>query len=94
MVQKLSMEQIRSMLDKEHWPKVNAWLSRGDGIAVYENHDLGSPQVGHQQFLSFGSDAAQLPVPDVQDPPTRMPDFPNAINWRYQLVGTYRGGLL
>lgn len=75
-------------LDAEHFDVVNKWLRRGDGIAVYENHDLGHPNVGHRKFLSFGSPAATL---GSLDPPLRLPDTRTEINWRYQLVGVYRG---
>lgn len=68
--------------------QVNAWLARGDGIAVYENADLGHRELGHRQYLSYGSPAAQL---EVETPPTRLPDIGGRINWRYQLVGVHRG---
>jgi len=66
---------------------VGRWLARGDGAAVYENHDLGSRDVGAPQIVSFGSPAAQL---ETAEPPATLPDIGGAINWRYQLVGTYR----
>jgi hypothetical protein len=68
--------------------QVNRWLARGDGIAVYENHDLGHPEVGSCRLASYGSQAAQL---EVETPPERLPDTNTMINWRYMLVGTYRG---
>jgi hypothetical protein len=67
---------------------VNRWLARGDGVAVYKNVDLGHPEIGHEQFVSFGSPEAQL---ETNDPPQRLPDIGNQINWRYSLQGTYRG---
>lgn len=66
---------------------VGRWLDRGDGAAVYENHDLGHPEVGEPQITSFGSPAAQL---ETDDPPQRLPDIGGNINWRYQLVATCR----
>ena len=83
--------QIESMLDSQNWPIVNRWLARGDGIAVYENHNIGSDGAGHRQFPSFGSSAAQL---ETETPPKRLPDIGGHINWAYQLIGTYRGALL
>lgn len=71
-------------------PTINKWLARGDGAAVYENHDLGHPEIGHKQIVSFGSESAQL---ETDEPPKTLPDMAT-INWRYQLVGTYRGDLL
>lgn len=65
------------------------WLGRGDGIAVYQNQDMGHRDLGLLQFLSYGSPAAQL----EGEPPTRLPDIGGAINWRYTLVGTFRGAL-
>jgi hypothetical protein len=68
--------------------KMNEWLNRGDGIAVYQNQDLGHPEIGDKQFVSFGSDAAQL---EVSEPPVQLPDIGGRINWRYVLIGTYKG---
>lgn len=70
---------------------MNRWLARGDGVAVYENVELGHPDAGHRQYVSFGSPEAQ--IPDAF-PPSRMPDIGSSINWRYALVGAYRGELL
>lgn len=70
---------------------MNRWLERGDGVAIYRNEDLGHPHLGHRQFVSYGSPEAQ--IVDAF-PPTRMPDIGGAINWRYQLEGTYREGRL
>ncbi len=70
---------------------INRWLARGDGIAVYRNEDLSSRQCGHRQFVSFGSTDAQI---ETNHPPIKLPDIGNAINWRYCLVGTYRGETL
>lgn len=67
---------------------INRWLVRGDGVAVYENVELGHPDLGHRQYVSYGSAEAQ--IPDAF-PPARMPDIGGSINWRYQLAGTYRG---
>lgn len=78
--------ETSEMLGDEAIAKANEWLARGDGIAVYVNSDLGSAEVGHRQFCSFGSKEAQFMAP-----PTQLPDFNGAVNWRYQLEGTYRG---
>jgi hypothetical protein len=66
---------------------LNRWLERGDGVAIYENQALDSSDLGHKQFISFGSPAAQ--IEDVE-PPQRLPDIGNKINWRYSLIATYR----
>jgi len=71
-------------------PLVARWHARGDGAAVYQNHDLGHPEVGHVKITSYGSPAAQLEVPEAELP-ERLPDgLPaGAINWRYTLIGVY-----
>ena len=70
--------------------KLNAWLARGDGVAVYENNDLGHYDLGRIICLSYGSDVAVFET----EPPQRMPDLPDVIGWRYTLAGTYRGEAL
>lgn len=66
---------------------VNLWLARGDGVAVYENQDLGHPEGGERRLMSYGSEKAQV---ESDVPPERMPDIGHQINWRYVLVGCYR----
>jgi hypothetical protein len=66
---------------------ISRWLDRGDGAAIYENHDLGHPALGSCQITSFGSPLAQL---ETDNPPERLPDIGNQVNWRYVLVGTCR----
>ncbi|MFD5731193.1 hypothetical protein ACFWMT_34485 [Streptomyces sp. NPDC058368] len=69
--------------------KMNEWLKRGDGIAVYENHDLGHRERGDKMFTSYGSTDAQL---ESATPPEILPDgVGGTINWRYTLIGTYKG---
>lgn len=71
--------------------KMNVWLRRTDGIAVYRNNDLGNATVGYRQYVSYGSADAQL---EVAEPPEQLPDTDGAINHRYQLEGIYRGAPL
>lgn len=71
--------------------KANTWLARGDGVAVYENEDMGSQGVGECKLVSYGSTTAQLETPE---PPVRLPDIGGTINWRYQLHGTYEGPVM
>jgi hypothetical protein len=68
--------------------QVNVWLRRGDGVAVYEAKALDRSDFGARQYISFGSAEAQL---EMNEPPQRLPDIGNQINWPYQLVGSYRG---
>lgn len=67
---------------------VSKWTERGDGAAVYENHDLGHPDQGLCKIVSYGSEKAQL---EVTVPFDTLPDIGSAINWRYQLVGVFGG---
>ena len=71
--------------------RVNVWLARGDGMAVYQNQDMSHPRLGEKQLASYGSPQAQL---ETDDPPARLPDIGGAINWRYCLVAAYRGPVL
>lgn len=73
---------------------VNRWIARGDGVALYRNEDLGHPDLGHTQILSFGSPQAQLEVENADELPDRLPDIGTRINWRYWLVGYYEGEAL
>lgn len=72
--------------DNQAIPMIRKWIERGDGAAVYRNHDLGSPELGSFQIASFGSPAATL---ETATPPAILPDFPRKINWRYALDGIY-----
>jgi hypothetical protein len=68
--------------------QIQSWVDRGDGAAIYENHDLGSQDVGMPKIVSYGSPRSQL---ETDDPPTTLPDMGGSINWRFQLVATYHG---
>jgi hypothetical protein len=50
--------------------------------AAYQNHDMGHRDLGHLKFLACGPQNTMKAVNS-----DRMPDFPGAINWRYQFVG-------
>lgn len=69
---------------------VKKWIDRGDGIAVYENHDLGHRNYGHRKFCSYGSKHAQIEVKTANELPERLPDIGDKLNWRYILIGVYR----
>jgi len=86
MIRTLTKTQVEA--EPETFAIINRWLARNDGVAVYENQDLGHPDIGRRQFVSYGSKAAQI---ETDEPPQRMPDIGGAINWRYQLVGVYKG---
>lgn len=83
---KIDEDTLLGMLDVAHHALIKTWLDRGDGVAVYENHNLGSPNAGHQQFMSYGSPAAQI---EQEEPPSQCPDIKSrAPNWAYYLVAT------
>lgn len=81
----LSLEKMG--MDKEFWPQAQGWLNRGDGVAVYENQEIGHSLCGHRKFVSFGSKEAQIEIGEADSPPKRLPDIGGDINWRYCLVG-------
>ena len=45
-------KQIRSGLDNLSLELINQWLEDGKGVAVYENVELGHPELGHRQYLT------------------------------------------
>lgn len=83
----MSPQELFNTLDPDHHATVRRWLDRGDGVAVYRNADLGHPEIGHLQFVSYGSKDAQI---ESDEPPQKMPDIGGAINWRYQLHATVK----
>ena len=91
MAKQITETELWELIDPEIRDSAKAtitrWLDRGDGCAVYEDHDFGSFDLGHKKFVSFGSPAAQIETPDAPD---RLPDIGNAINWRYVLIATVR----
>ena len=83
--------ELEEILGPEFWPTINLWLGRGDGVAIYENQNLGCSSHGEKQFVSYGSPHCQL---ETKEPPQRLPDIGGHINWAFQLVGVYRGQYL
>lgn len=81
------LDHVDPELQSEARHQFERWLNRGDGIAVYENVDLGHPELGHRQWISYGSPEAQL---EGDTAPALLPDIGNRINWRYALEGVYR----
>jgi hypothetical protein len=58
------------------------WLAHGWAIAVFENHDLGSRDVGRRFALPFSKadcDAMEIGT-------SRAPDTPQGLGWRYVLA--------
>ena len=58
-------------------------IREGTRWAAYQNHDLGSRDIGHLKFLLCGKDCGLT----MEEAHGRMPDTKDAINWRYQFVG-------
>ena len=54
---------------------------RGGNWCAYQNHDLGSIEIGGLRFLQVG------PGCTYQKPPERYPDTQFGLGWRYLLVG-------
>jgi hypothetical protein len=80
----MTKTELFELLDPGHHATVQGWLDNGKGCAVYRNQDLGHVDLGHRQFVSFGTPEAQIETPE---PPSRLPDIGGAINWRYALEG-------
>lgn len=86
------IEAVRLLADHQDTDEVNAFLdrvlARGDGAAIYENADLGHPDLGHKVILSFGGPDAQ--IENVEVPPLPCPNIiGNAVlglAWRYWLI--------
>lgn len=81
-------DEFQSVIDQLH-----GWLAQGKGIAVYENADLGHPNVGEPKIVTFGpgTDTWLEGITDPIQLPQTLPDTTKEINWRYQLVGWYSG---
>jgi len=90
-MKQLQRTSIEELIPAPFRPQANRWLNRGDGIAVYQNQHEEHPEFGRLQLVSFGSTDAQFPT---STPPVQMPDLGDEHNWRYRLIGTYRGELL
>lgn len=95
--------QIGFLGDDASW--VNSVLAlgerahgRGDGVAIYVNQDLGHPDIGQWQVVSYGGSEAQLETHDRTYPDgvqtfthgddvltLVLPDIGGRINYRYWL---------
>lgn len=58
------------------------WLSHEWGIAVFENHDLGSAMVGHR--FAIPVDRSALDAAKIGE--SRAPDTALGLGWRYILI--------
>lgn len=84
-MRKYSLKEVSEAAHHTVSERLIAWYEQGRGIAVYENRDLGHGGFGHRKFVSFGlPDSTFLSALSL---PERLPDTPQAINWRYLLVG-------
>lgn len=84
-------DEILAMADEEIRDALTRIIGRvqhrGDGLAVYENMELGHPEIGLLYFMSYGSEVSQI---ETKNPPTTMPDIGGVIGWRYQLKGVLK----
>lgn len=60
-------------------------IERADVVLVYENSDLGHPELGSPKIVSYGSEGSFLTEAQFPAPPAILPDTPKDINWRYTL---------
>lgn len=63
---------------------ISRWAADGKGAAIYRNEDMGHPELGRLNVVSYGTPTAQL---ETASPPQRLPDIGGQINWRYCLLG-------
>lgn len=80
-------DEARQFLDEDVEPFLDRVLARGDSVLLFENHDLGHPELGHPRLASYGSKDALIPAETFPEPPKFHPDLPTEILWRYCLVG-------
>lgn len=75
----MAQEGVKHEIDPEALEQMK---ERGGNWAAYCNMDMGHPNLGHLKFIKWGEGCTLSEAPKP-----RLPDFPNAINWRYQYVG-------
>jgi hypothetical protein len=88
------LKEIAPPEDAATFPKlaldmIDEWIVRGDVCCIYRNEELGHPEAGHVQFVSWGGSEAQLERTQFAEIPRTLPDIGDKINWRYQLLDTY-----
>ena len=55
------------------------WLTRGDGVGVFTNADLGHYDLGRMVFVPVAAESVEIGT-------TRAPDGPHGLGWRYVLT--------
>jgi len=70
---------------------VNKWIERGDTALIYRNEELGHPNCGGIQIVSYGGPKAQIERAQFSEPPIGLPDIGGSINWRYRLFARHSG---
>lgn len=80
------MQTITKQIGAElaHPDAIAAMKQRGGRWAAYQNHDMGSRQLGHLRFIRFGPGCTFESADAV---PAKHPDMPDVIGWRYLLIG-------
>ena len=80
-------QELAAMTDTPEVVDVlHGWLERGSQVAVYRNEAFDSTRFGHRKFVSFGDAESYF----LDEPPTRLPDTLNELNWAYQLEAVCR----
>lgn len=74
--------------------RFNSWLERGDYVAIYENHDLGHPMLGHKVFFPVGPSATIKEITDTSKSCPLDLGGVGLMSWRYYPHGTYSGPAL
>lgn len=64
---------------------IRKWIDRGDMVLVYENKEIGNPNLGH--LIIMPCDASQRPLVKIGD---RAPDTSAGMGWRYGLIACTR----
>lgn len=69
----------------DHIVLFNKWIERGDMVLVYENAEIGNPNLGG--LIAMPCDVAQRPAVKLGD---RAPDSKAGMGWRYRLIACTR----
>ena len=70
------------------WSIIKDWVDEGNRVGVWQNVDLGHPELGHTVCCKVGEFCTYKTDDDV---PKRMPDGAGGVSiaWRYQLQGVF-----
>jgi hypothetical protein len=66
--QQFTVAEVRDMLEPAEFALVESWLSRGDSVAVFQNHDRSHHDLGRLKFESFSGEVPTHPHIEDSDP--------------------------